>query len=57
MDMISRSNNSVKRRIAIISEDILDQVIKSFKKSGKFSLQTDESVSIGDNPQLMIFVR
>jgi hypothetical protein len=54
---IPLSNNSVKRRIYLISKDILDQVITSLEKSGQFSLQTDESVDIGDNPQLMVFVR
>jgi hypothetical protein len=57
MDMIPLSNNSAKRGINLISEDMLDQVITSLEKTEKFSLQTNESVDIGNNPQLMVFVR
>jgi hypothetical protein len=37
------------------SDNILDQVIATLEKAGKFSLQTDKSVSTGYNPQLMGF--
>jgi hypothetical protein len=57
MDTIPPSNNSVKQRIDLISEDILDQVITSLKKAGKFSLQTVESFDTGDDPRLMVFIR
>ena len=55
--MIPLSNNTIKRRIQEISADILRQTIAAVKQSGKFSLQLDESTDIGNDAQLMVFVR
>ena len=55
--MVPFSNDTIKRRIQEISEDILQQTIASVKRSGKFSLQLDETTDIGNDTQLMVFVR
>ena len=57
---IPLSNNTVKRRIALISEDIEDQVITEIKDKSAFGLiaiQLDESVDVSSVSQLMVFVR
>ena len=55
---ISLSNNTVKRQIAAMSEDIKEQVITEINKSvfGLFSIQLDESVDVSSVSQLMVFV-
>ena len=52
-------NNTVKRRIAAMSEDIKEQVRTEINKSvfGLFSIQLDESVDVSSVSQLMVFVR
>ena len=56
---ISLSNNTVKRQIAAMSEDIKEQVITEINKSGfgLFSIQLDESIDVSSVSQLMVFVR
>ena len=56
---IPLSNNTVKRRIAAMSEDIKQQVITEINKSvfGLFSIQLDESVDVFLISQLMVFLR
>nr|CAB3267858.1 zinc finger BED domain-containing protein 5-like [Phallusia mammillata] len=57
---IPLSNNTVKRRIALMSEDIKDQVINEIKDMsvfGLFAIQLDESVDVSSVSQLMVFVR
>ena len=51
------SNDTIKRRIQEISEDVLQQTIASVKRSGKFSLQLDETTDIKNDAQLMMFMR
>ena len=53
------SNNTVKRRIALMSEDIKDRVVNEKKKSvfGLFAIQLDESVDVSSVSQIMVFVR
>ena len=51
------SNNTVKRRISKMSEDIEEQVVSQIKQAGMFSLQFDESTDVTTCPQLMVFVR
>ena len=55
---IPLSNNTVKRRIAAMSEDIKEQVLTEINKSvfGLFSIQLDESVDVFP-VSLMVFVR
>ena len=55
--MVPLSNDIIKCRIQGISEDVLQQTIASVKRSGKFSLQLDETIDIGNDAQLMMFVR
>lgn len=50
-------NNTIKRRIDLISEDILYEIITLLRKSKKFSSQKDESVDIEGYPELMVYVR
>ena len=55
---IPLSKNTVKRRIAAISEDIKEQVTEINKSVfGLFSIQLDESVDVSSVSQLMVFVR
>ena len=56
---IPLSNNTVKRRIAAMSEDIKEQVITEINKSafGLFAIQLDESVDVSSVSQLMVFIR
>ena len=54
---VSLSNDTIKRRIEEISEDVLQQIIASVKRSGKLSLQLDETTDIGNDAQLMVFER
>ena len=58
LSKISTSDNSVKRRIKNISNDILAQMVNDIKKSGfPIALQLDESTDVACMSQLFIFVR
>jgi hypothetical protein len=54
---IPLSNNSVKRRIVEMSEDVENQVIQELQDTEAFSLQTDESTDTGDVAELLTYVR
>ena len=56
---LSVSNNTVKRRIADMSEDILCQVIQEIKETptGLFSIQLDETTDVTNFAQLLVYVR
>ena len=47
--MVPLSNDTIKRRIQEISEDVLQQTIASVKRSGNFSLQLDETVAYAES--------
>ena len=47
--MVPLSNDTMKRRIQEISEDVLQQTIASVKRSGNFSLQLDETVAYAES--------
>ena len=47
--MVPLSNDTMKRRIQEISEDVLQQAIASVKRSGNFSLQFDETVAYAES--------
>lgn len=51
------SNDTVKRRIADMAQDVSDQLIDKVKASPFFALQLDESTDVVNISQLMIFVR
>ena len=44
--LLSLSDNTVQRRITMMSEDIKDQVIDEMKSAWSFSLQIDESTDV-----------
>ena len=50
-------DDTVQRRITMMSEDIKDQVIDEMKSAGSFSLQIDESTDDSSCAQLIAFVR
>ena len=55
--MVPLSNDTIKWRIQEIPEGVLQQTIASVKRSGKFSLQLDDTIDMGNDAQLMMFVR
>ena len=60
LQSIPLSDNTVKRQIALMSEDIKEQIITEIKDKslfGLFSIQIDESVDVASLSQLMVFVR
>lgn len=50
LELVALSDNTVFRRI-------LNQFVNELKKAVTFSLQIDETLDIGSNPQLIVFVR
>ena len=57
LDMVPLSDNTIKRRIEELSVDILQQTIAAVNQSEKFNLQLDETTDIGNDAQIMMFVR
>ena len=57
LNVLSLSDNTVQRRIFLMSEDIHNQVIDQMKSAGSFALQLDESTDISSCAQLIAFVR
>ena len=46
LNLLSLLDNTVQRRITMMSEDIKDQVIDEMKSAWSFSLQIDESTDV-----------
>ena len=57
LDAISLSNNTVRRRITDMSNDVLEQVLNQVKESPCYSIQLDECMDIAGLPQLSVFIR
>ncbi len=59
IQQISLSNDTVKRRINEMSDDIKEKVIQEIKSSpaGMFAIQLDESTDVSSCAQLLVFVR
>ena len=60
LQSISLSDNIVKRQIALMSEDIKEQIITEINDKSLFgllSIQIDESVDVASVSQLVVFVR
>ena len=52
---ISLSNDTVKKRISEMSQDILLQVVEEVRSSPLFSMQLDESTDISSCAQLLVY--
>lgn len=57
LSQIPLSDNSVKRRIDDMAEDITNQVVDAIKQSPFFAIQLDESTDIAQCSQLIVYVR
>ncbi|XP_076049459.1 zinc finger BED domain-containing protein 5-like [Oratosquilla oratoria] len=57
IETVALSNNTVRSRIVDMSLNIKDEVVKRMKAAGKYSYQLDDSTDVGNNAQLMVFVR
>jgi len=59
LNALSLSDNTVQRRISLISEDVKDQVIDQLRSAGPFALQQDESTDVSSCAQLtgIVFIR
>ena len=56
LDTVSLSNNTVKKRNANMSNDVIQQIVHQVKKSPLYSIQLDESTDIAGLPQLSVFI-
>lgn len=54
---IPLSDNTVKRRIDDMAEDIKNQLVEAVKESSFFAIQLDESTDVAQCCQLLVFVR
>ena len=57
LEEISLSNNTVKKRISEMSQDILLQVVEEIRSSPIFSLQLDESTDVSSCAHLLVYAR
>ena len=58
LNAVSLSDNTIKRRIEEMSDDIADQILAEIKESKfGFAIQLDESTDITNYCQLLVYVR
>lgn len=57
VNLLALSNNTVKRRIVDMANNIEATIVGHLKSCYYFSLQVDESTDVSDNANLMCFVR
>jgi hypothetical protein len=57
VNLLALSNNTVKRRIVDMANNIEETIVGHLKSCLYFSLQVDESTDVSDNANLMCFVR
>ena len=57
LNLISLSDNTVKRRIDDMAEDVLKQLVSRIRASRFYALQIDESTDISSLANLLAFVR
>ena len=57
LNTLSLSNDTVRRRIVDMSEDVLGQILQQVNESVYYSIQLDESTDIVSMPQLSVFIR
>jgi hypothetical protein len=57
LSLIPLSNNTVKKRIVSLSENIKEQLLERVRMSPYFALQLDESTDITNKATLMCYVR
>ena len=57
LETIPLSNDTMARRIGEMANDIKEQLIDRVKKSGRFSLQIDETTDVSSDAQLLVFAR
>jgi hypothetical protein len=57
LDMISLSNDTVRRRIESMALNVKEKLIDQVKNSDFFSIQLDESTDVSNYAQLMVYVR
>ena len=57
INRIPLSNDTVQRRIKFMAESVEDQLVTCLRQSQFFSLQLDESTNIGNEANLLCFVR
>ncbi|XP_013774445.1 zinc finger BED domain-containing protein 5-like [Limulus polyphemus] len=57
LNLISLSNNTVKRRIEEMAENVKSQLIIRGRQSQYYSLQLDESTDVANHAELIAFIR
>ena len=57
LNAVSLSNNTWKRHIVDMSDDVLKQILSQVKESPIYSIQLDKSTDIAHLPQLSVVIR
>jgi hypothetical protein len=54
---LSMSNDTIRRRINDISDDVEEQILNAVRESPYFAIATDESTDVASLSQLMVWVK